>query len=282
MTTSATTTSAGPIDMTQPLKVYWAPGCTSCLRTKEFLTKNGVSFVSINAFEDEKGFAELAKLGLRRVPIVTRGEHWADGQVLKDVARVAGISLGDRTLLSPGELVQRGTGILGAALRLAARIPDAQLDSKLPGRDRTYLTLGCHIFRIIELFLDLVQTGRRLEFEDYLREGIDGVTSGRSLQEYGTRVRDRYADWGRHTEGIDFGVRADVYYGEQTLHEYLERSVWHSAQHTRQLEQVVSILGLSIDDGLRASDLAGLSLPENVYDDKISIRPNDLRQIMPK
>lgn len=36
-----------------PLKVYWQPGCSSCLRTKEFLTKHGVPFVSVNVMADE-------------------------------------------------------------------------------------------------------------------------------------------------------------------------------------------------------------------------------------
>ena len=26
-----------------PITAYWQPGCTSCLRMKEFLTKHGVS-----------------------------------------------------------------------------------------------------------------------------------------------------------------------------------------------------------------------------------------------
>jgi hypothetical protein len=30
-----------------PLKAYWQPGCTSCLRMKEFLTLHGVPFVSV-------------------------------------------------------------------------------------------------------------------------------------------------------------------------------------------------------------------------------------------
>jgi arsenate reductase-like glutaredoxin family protein len=30
------------------IRVYWAPGCTSCLRTKEFLTKQGIDFDSVN------------------------------------------------------------------------------------------------------------------------------------------------------------------------------------------------------------------------------------------
>jgi len=32
---------------TPPLKVYWQPGCSSCLKTKEFLIANGVEFISV-------------------------------------------------------------------------------------------------------------------------------------------------------------------------------------------------------------------------------------------
>ncbi len=61
------------------IKAYWQPGCTSCLRMKEFLTKHGVSFVSVNVLEDKDAFAELASLGIRSVPIVRRGKDWANG-----------------------------------------------------------------------------------------------------------------------------------------------------------------------------------------------------------
>ena len=67
------------------LKVYWQPGCSSCLRTKEFLTKHGVPFVSINVLTDREAFDDLARLGVRRVPIVRRGGDWVDGQILKDL-----------------------------------------------------------------------------------------------------------------------------------------------------------------------------------------------------
>ncbi|MFQ6024331.1 MAG: glutaredoxin family protein, partial [Acidiferrobacterales bacterium] len=69
-----------------PLKVYWQPGCSSCLKTKEFLLANGVQFESINVLEDEKGFQELEALGVRLVPIVARGKDWANGAVFRDVA----------------------------------------------------------------------------------------------------------------------------------------------------------------------------------------------------
>ena len=59
------------------IKAYWQPGCTSCLRMKEFLTKHGVPFVSVNVLADKGAFDELAELGLRTVPIVRRGKDWA-------------------------------------------------------------------------------------------------------------------------------------------------------------------------------------------------------------
>ena len=52
------------------IKAYWQPGCTSCLRMKEFLGKHGVPFVSVNVLEDKNAFAELETLGIRSVPIV--------------------------------------------------------------------------------------------------------------------------------------------------------------------------------------------------------------------
>ena len=76
------------------IKAYWQPGCTSCLRMKEFLTKHGVAFVSVNVLEDQDALAELAALGIRSVPIVRRGDDWANGQVLREVARVAGVAWG--------------------------------------------------------------------------------------------------------------------------------------------------------------------------------------------
>src|SRR5262249_53576265 len=96
------------------IKAYLQPGCTSFLRVKEFLTKHGVPFVSINVLEDKQGFAELAELDIRTVPIVRRGTKWANGQVLRDVARVAGIAWAGAPMLPVPELVSRLIEIDGA------------------------------------------------------------------------------------------------------------------------------------------------------------------------
>src|ERR1700737_59579 len=105
------------------IKAYWQPGCTSCLRMKEFLTKHGVPFVSVNVLEDKDAFAELEALGIRSVPIVRRGKDWANGQVLRDVARVAGIAWGGAQVLPAAELAARLIEIQSAAQQLLRKSP---------------------------------------------------------------------------------------------------------------------------------------------------------------
>lgn len=259
------------IDMSQPLRVYWAPGCTACLRMKEFLVGHGVAFESIDAARDARGRDELATFGLRRVPVAARGVHWADGQVLGDVARLAGIRHADAPRLPPAELYRRGLRVLDAALALVARIPEDRLDVALPGRQRTYRQLACHVVQIVEVFCDLVERGRRVEMADYLQPAPAHVDSVRALLDYARAVRDRFAAWGPRVAHTDFAAPADVYYGEQSLHEFLERTVWHAAQHTRQVEAIVRSLGGATEGALTPADLAGLPVPENVYDDAIAI-----------
>ncbi len=214
------------------IKAYWQPGCTSCLRMKEFLTKHGVAFVSVNVLEDQDAFEELATLGIRSVPIVRRGKDWANGQVLRDVARVAGIAWGGAQVLPASELVARLIAIQTTAQRLFAQIPDDKLARMLPHRPRSYAQLA-------------------------------------KLLAYGRDVLERFRIWwdgpGRAT---DFSRKARVYYGDVTLHEYLERTTWHSGQHVRQLVMVLGMLGIKPDRPPSKDIFAGLPMPDKVWDDE--------------
>jgi Glutaredoxin/DinB superfamily len=255
-------------DSTQPaLKVYWQPGCSSCLRVKEFLTQRKVPFVSVNVLADKAGFIELAELGLRRVPIVRCGGEWADGQVLRDVARVAGIRFDAPALLPPAQLAVHADTILRCAIELAQRIPKDQLDTLFPDRPRSYRQVTAHIFTIVEAFLDMIEQGKRAEHAIYEQDVPAGITTAAQLIEYGEQVRARCATWWkRDGNTVDYAVQADVYYGTPTVHEFLERTVWHAGQHTRQLQLGVGRLGLSVDTTLTADALAGLPMPEGILD----------------
>jgi hypothetical protein len=63
----------------------------------------------------------------------------------------------------------------------------------------------------------------------------------------------------------------DTYYGVQSAPDLLERTAWHAAQHTRQLAAVLEKLNIALEDRLSEEDLAGLPLPDHIYDDTISL-----------
>jgi glutaredoxin len=257
------------VNAAEPLKVYWQPGCSSCLKTKEFLIANGVEFESINVLENEKGFEELKELGLRLVPIVARGKDWANGAVFRDVARVAGFEWGGHDMLAPDKMVARIQGILSAASRFTAQIPESQLDTMLPDRPRSYRELAYHIFQIPDVFLNRVEHDAPYTYEALISKLPPDMAERSDLLDYTTAVQARFNTWwesaGRET---DFSQPGRVYYGDVTLHEVLERTAWHSGQHTRQLMLTLEKLGVSPDGPLTDADFAGLPLPKNVWDNE--------------
>jgi len=247
-------------------RVYWQPGCSSCLKTKEFLTQNGVPFDSIDVLADEAGFAELEALGIRQVPVVVRGTEWVSGQVLREVARFTGVRWGHQ-MLPPEEIVARINTIADGAIRFAGQLPDGVFSETLPNRPtRTYGGLACHIFQIFDAFVDEGE-GTPLTHEAYLAPPPDGVTTSADIVAFGTRARDRFNAWWQ-AGGHDFARRADVYYGEVNLHEFLERTAWHAGQHTRQMMLLLRSLDIAPDGPLEDDAFAGLPMPDNIWDDE--------------
>ena len=251
------------------IKAYWQPGCTSCLRMKEFLSRHGVPFVSVNVLEDKNAFDELETLGIRSVPIVRRGQDWANGQVLGDVARVAGIAWGGAQVLPTAELAARLIEIQSTAQRLFAQIPDDKLGCMLPHRPRSYAELAYHIFNIADAFLEHEVQGLALREGAYSRVPPPEMNSKAKILAYGQDVLERFRAWrdgpGRTT---DFSRKARVYYGDVTLHDYLERTAWHSGQHVRQLVMVLELLGIAPDRPPTPATFAGLPMPDKVWDDE--------------
>jgi glutaredoxin len=246
--------------------VFWQPGCTSCLRTKEFLTKRGIPFVSRNVLTDQQAFEALAAHGLRQVPIVMRGGAYADGQVLAEVARLVGIDYGASVILPVPELGRRLDEILAATGRWIAQVPADKLATELPNRPRSYGNLAFHIFNIADAFLEH-DAGIPLEFDAYNR--IAPVGWGhRHLAAYGSETRRRISNWlVGPGQDRDWSQPAEVYYGRQTLHEFLERTTWHAGQHTRQLMWVLEQhLEIAPDQPLAADIWRGLPMPDSIWD----------------
>lgn len=257
------------------IRVYWMTGCSSCLRTKEFLTRHGVPFLSRNVLEDAVAYAELERFGLRQVPIVTRGDAWANGQVLRDVAKLCDIAYGEQKMLPVAEMRRRLDAVLAGAERYIAQMPDAALARMLPNRPRSFAQLGWHIANIADAFLEH-EDGVPLTFDSYMRVPADEDASRAKLVAYCEAMRRRMSDWfdgpGRTR---DWSAPADVYYGEQTMHEFLERTVWHAGQHVRQFMWVLEGLGIAPDRPLGVETFGGFPMPEGVWDE---VDPAKLRR----
>ncbi|WP_431285695.1 DinB family protein [Humitalea sp. 24SJ18S-53] len=249
------------------IRVYWMTGCSSCLRTKEFLTRHGVPFLSRNVLEDEAAYEELSHFGLKQVPIVTRGEAWANGQVLRDVARLCGIDYGVQKMLPVEEMRRRLDAVLAGAARYLAQMPDEALARMLPNRPRSFAQLGWHIANIADAFLEH-EDGIPLTFDSYMRVPEEKDATREKLIAYCEEMRRRMSAWFDATGAtLDWSRPADVYYGEQTMHEFLERTVWHAGQHVRQLMWVLEGLGMSPDRPLGREIFDGLPMPVGVWDE---------------
>ena len=249
------------------VRVFWQPGCTSCLRTKEFLAKNGVDFESINVHGNAAGMEELRKLGARSVPIVARGGEFVFAQTIGDVIKFLGLNVRQQERLSPDALMQKMDLVLTAAARYVRQIPAAELDKPFRNRNRPIRVLAHHVFRIVEGFLESMEDGRLLTYERIMEDAPATIRTGEDIARHGESVLARAKQWWAAYPDHSCQKPMEAYFGTHPVHVVLERTVWHPAQHTRQLMLILETLGIQPDRPLSAADLAGLPLPEKAWDE---------------
>jgi glutaredoxin len=247
-------------------RVYWQPGCTSCLKAKEYLARHGIEFESVDVRANPDAMNALVALGARSIPVVVRGRDWTYAQELDDLARFLGIAE-RRERLPPDALVARLDALLAAAARHARQLPLAALERTLPGRaDRAGADLVHHVAAIVDGLLDAARGGR-LTYDHFLRRPDGAQRTHAGLEATLARARADLARW--WSDASARPARVATYYGEQPLHGVLERTAWHVAQHCRQLESLVASAGVTPDGPLSERELAGLPLPEGLWDREV-------------
>jgi hypothetical protein len=227
-----------------------------------------VDYESINVHGNPAGMEELRKLGARSVPIVARGDKFVFAQTLTDVIGFLNLDIHLQERLCPEELVGKIRIVLPAAARYLRQLPAACLDQPFRNRNRPIRALGHHVFRIVEAFLEAAREGRELSYELIMRDAAPTLRSGEDLARYGADVLAQVDAWwagcaDRSGEGM-----MDTYFGKQPMQMVLERTAWHPAQHTRQLLLILDTLNIEPDGRLTAADLAGLPLPDKVWDNE--------------
>lgn len=237
------------------------------MRVKEYLSVREIEFESINVMADPDGLAELQRLGARSVPVVSQGDKFVFAQVIKDVVEF--LSLNDDTApqLSPDDLKQRYMRILDIAIAQTRQMPDGELENMLPNRPRSWRVLMHHVFQIPTAFLDMEETGEALSYENMVAPPPDTMTTSAAIAAFGDEVRARFKAWAEKTQGEDFTGQVPTYFGGTTRHEMLERTVWHSTQHVRQVGSLLQQAGIEPATAVTSDEIEGLPLTDKIWDE---------------
>jgi hypothetical protein len=217
---------------------------------------------------DPTGRTQLLKLGVSTVPVLARGEQYIFCQNLEDVAEFVGVQGTGHTPLPPIALITKWTAVLRATQRYIRQIPDARLNERvIDNRDRSIRLMSHHIFRIGEAFLETAIDGVEYWVSKANVPPQDGTcTTGEEIAGYGDSVIERLEGWWVRLDDKSCGQKVKTFYGTPPMHQLFERSTWHSAQHTRQLIAVLERFNIEPDGRLTAGDLAGLPLPEGLWE----------------
>ena len=221
-----------------------------------------VAFEAVDVEARPEAKAHLRSLGIPAVPAVVVGDRAVHGWNPSALAELVGVPYTEPTRLSPAELSARLDRILAATARVMRQVPPHHLGMTHPGRDRSVRQLGYHVFRLSLALRDARIQGRLPEAWLQEEAPVD-VVDGSAVASYGETVRRQLAQW--FAEAGAVAGHVETYYGRQTVEELLERTVWHAAQHLRQLYDLLGRMGLAPDRPLAELDWQGLPLPTEIW-----------------
>lgn len=225
----------------------------------------GVAFESCDVANDADAAARLRELGLRSVPVVAfanaaaGAKEFAFGVDLRAVAELVGIPFQASPALPVEELKHRLGAAVATAMRLVSDFPPDRLQDKLPRRNRTCLALANHVVEIADVFLH-VCGGAAFDVE------ASAAVPATELRVADLRVRSKAVALHLDEAPVQGSRIVETFFGPQPLHLVLERCAWHTIQHARQLEMMLTRAGTAPTQPIPPHLLAGLPLPEAVWD----------------
>ena len=245
------------------IEVYWVPGCSSCLRMKEFMETTGRAFESIDLSRQPDRAEKLARIGVH-APAVVVGERGVQGIDLVGIAQLVGHDYDPPDMLAPDVLRDRYRVVMTALDSHAAQLAEHDLDWRSPANDRSVRFLVAHAATIMRMFVD---TRHRDDFDNSGAPPPDLAATGdvAALRDWARGTVEQFERWWAevgHDDPFDRILRTT--WGHRTLHEVFERAVWHTTHHVRQLQDWMSQFGRPPASPLSEEDLRGLPLPNRM------------------
>jgi hypothetical protein len=202
------------------------------------------------------------------VPVLAKGGEFIFCQNMEDIAEFVGLQGSGHTPLPPAVLFDKWINVLRASQRYVRQIPDVRLKERaIDNRDRSIRLLSHHIFRIGEAFLETAID----DIEYWTNNANVPPTEGQctfsaEIAAYGDGIIERIENWWARLDDKSCQQKIKTFYGTPPMHQLFERSTWHSAQHARQIVAVLERFGIEPDGRLTADDLAGLPLPQGIWE----------------
>ena len=206
-------------------------------------------------------------LGLRRVnAIVNKDKQYVVGKNMDDVAEFVGIPCISHTPLPPEELFKKWITVLRLNQRNVRQIPNDQMNlDAIQERSRPIKALSFHIFEIGDQFIQCAVHGCD-DLDLPIPPPREDASIGEAIIRYGDEVIARLEQWwdalGDNPWQQKFKI---LHFDAISLHQMLDRCTWHSAQHARQIVDVLERRGIEADGILSRELLAGLPLPKKVW-----------------
>lgn len=234
-------------------------------------------------------------MGLRGIPVVTRGGHHVLGIEgdFEKLDRLLGISKTSVVrALNGQELVERACRIVGSAMRYARQLPREAYDFPFPGMENArppfmqgdhvvvdeegvpFVPHGTHIGLVRHIVCHITKFRHEAQNPgaDYTNWGLYaqlGEPSQRMmLDELEERVSATILSiqrWWEQARDEDLNVEIRTFSGQETLRKMLQREVYSLAQHTRQLMALLRKLGIEPDGPIGEKEYEGLYLPDELW-----------------
>ncbi len=244
------------------ISVYWRDGCSSCLRLKAFVENQGLAYESVNVSQEPERQREVVAAGVRGIPVVRRGDKFLYALYLDDVPAFLGVTSEIERLSKP-ELLARWLQVLERAQAIAHGFDEDELAQRaVPTKDRALRDLCQHVFQIPDAFLKSV--GEALVVEHEHTHAFSDIATREQLLVAVDAAVDRCRRWIDDGGAAAIPNRLPTSHGPQGSLGVLERTVWHTAHHSRQLDVIAVSRGREY--GIPPSLYSGLPMPKGIWD----------------
>ena len=198
--------------------------------------------------------------------MVSKGDKYVFAQVIRDVIEFLELDDDPTPELTPEVLAERYTEILNIAVSLVQQFPDVSLDNELPNRPRSWKVLLHHVFQIPKAFLDHEEKSQEYTYELMTEAPPERLKTSEDICIFGKDINERFIFWWEESIDSDFSKQVPTYFGMTTRHGLLERTVWHSTQHIRQLQSLLENLKIKPRVIISKEQLEGLPLTYEIWD----------------